>query len=74
MALTGISNRGLLAIAFLVAILWGCILGARVTERRAIEETEALLRSGRKLQVAKPEKPTTPRPPFPVTAFARAVT
>ena len=45
MTLTGISNRGLLIITVLVAILWGCILAERAIVRQAREETELQLRS-----------------------------
>ena len=47
MTLTGISNRGLLLIALLVAILWGSILAERTIVSHAREQTESLLRSRR---------------------------
>jgi len=45
MPLTGISNRGLVLIGMLVALLWGCILTERIVVRRAIEQTEHWLGS-----------------------------
>ena len=45
MRLFGISNHGLLAIAVLVAILWGCIFAERAIIRQAREETLMFLRS-----------------------------
>ena len=47
MPLTGISNRGLLVIAFLVVILWGCIFAQHAIVRQARQETLMLLRSRR---------------------------
>src|ERR1700739_3949044 len=45
MRLTGISNHGLLVIAALVMILWGCIFAERAITRQAREETLLFLRS-----------------------------
>lgn len=45
MTLTGISNRGLLLITVLVAMLWGCIFAERAIVNEARRETMMLLRS-----------------------------
>ena len=45
MPLTGISNRGLMLIAALVAILWGCLIAERAIVRQASQETDQVLRS-----------------------------
>jgi hypothetical protein len=44
MTLTGISNRGLVVIAFLVAMLWSCILVERSILNKARRETIEQLR------------------------------
>ena len=73
MTLTGLSNRGLLMIALLVAALWGCILWARLIERRAYEETEVLFRSGASVRPASsPVRPPKFRIASPVAAVAHA--
>lgn len=45
MPLTGISNRGLMLIATLVTILWGCLIAERAIVRQASQETDQVLRS-----------------------------
>lgn len=45
MTLTGISNRGLLVIALLVTVLWGCIVAEHAIVSQARRQTEMLLRS-----------------------------
>ncbi len=45
MTLTGISNRGLMVIAVLVAILWGCIFTEHALINEARSETQKVLRS-----------------------------
>ena len=65
MPLTGISNRGLILIAVLVALLWGCLLAERLIVRQASQETEVLLRSAERVRPASTEvRPVTrSRPP-----------
>ena len=69
MRLTGISDRGLLIIALLVAVLWGCILGARVIERQALLETGQQLRPARPHPVSMPVKPARQGPGSQVAAL-----
>ena len=42
MPLFGISNRGLLLITFLVALLWGCILAERAIVSEARQATDRI--------------------------------
>jgi hypothetical protein len=63
MTLTGLSNRGLLLIAMLVAILWGCIFAERAIVNNARRETETLLRSRGRVPVQYP-KPVRQRIPL----------
>jgi hypothetical protein len=65
--LLGITNRGLLTIAVLVSILWGCILAERAIVRRAYEETRHALRNTRHTIPAKADG-ATPRPQRPAPA------
>jgi len=71
MKLTGISNRGLIVISFLVAILWACIITERSIVQQARQETDALLRSRQTAPVAVPVKHQhiNPRLPFRVAAL-----
>ncbi|HYM11688.1 MAG TPA: hypothetical protein VEU62_13215 [Bryobacterales bacterium] len=57
MTLTGISNRGLLVIALLVAVLWGCIVAEHAIISQARRETELFLRS-RPVVPVKYERPS----------------
>ncbi len=61
MTWTGISNRGLLVIASLVAILWGSIFVERAIIQQARRETELLLRSREPVRVK--YRNQRPRPP-----------
>ncbi len=70
MTLTGISNRGLLVITVLVAILWGCILAERAIVRHAREETELFLRFHGSVPVK--EQRVKQTPPARVALFSRA--
>ena len=47
MTLIGISNRGLLLIAILVGILWGCIFAERAIVAQALLETEQVRQGDR---------------------------
>jgi hypothetical protein len=44
MEIAAITKQGLVAIAILVAILWGCLVGERLTVQRANREMEIVLR------------------------------
>jgi hypothetical protein len=68
--LTGISNRGLLLITVLVAILWGCIFAERTIVNEARRETMMVLRSsGQAVPVHYEERPQ-PKPRRSPTAMA----
>lgn len=70
MTLTGISNRGLLVIAFLVTILWGCIVVEHAIINEARRQTVEQLRS-RQLVPARYENRDRPRLlPLPRASFA----
>jgi len=45
MPVTGISNRGLAAITFLVLVLWGCIFAERLIVRHARHQADELIRT-----------------------------
>ncbi len=63
MPLFKITGQGLSAMTVSVALLWGCFLGARAKERRAIAERGQVMRQLEQLQ-----KRNRPRPlsvPFP---------
>lgn len=70
MTLTGISNRGLLLIALLVAVLWGCIVAERAIINQARRETEMFLHS-RPVVPVKYEVPAR-RPWSPATMRSHA--
>ncbi len=59
MTLTGLSNRGLLAIAVLVGILWGLIVAERAIIHNARRETQLLLRSRDPMPAQYPQRPFT---------------
>ena len=69
MTLTGISNRGLLLIALLVGVLWGCILAERAIVSRARQETMLLLRLRNPVPV-KYQKKKPPLYPAPLRSLA----
>jgi len=72
MALAGITRQGLIAISFLVAVLWGCFLLEQSTVRRAKIETYRALRNVQYLKMyrhvqpastpTRLRKPVDPRP------------
>lgn len=69
MTLTGISDRGLLLIALLVAVLWGCIVAEHAIISRARRETELFLHS-RPVVPVKYELPARPqRSPSAVRSY-----
>jgi hypothetical protein len=75
MTLTGISNRGLLLIAVLVGLLWGCILTERAIVRRASQQTEQFLRGPAHPYPASDRSGhLKDRPSYPVVGLARAST
>ena len=67
MALAKITRPGLVSIALLVAILWGCVLGEQYFVRRSRIETYRAMRDLRQLRlnrrvepVSHPTAPATP--------------
>ena len=59
MALAKITRPGLVSIAILVAILWGCILGERQLLRHSKMETYRALRDIRYLKLKRRVEPTS---------------
>jgi hypothetical protein len=59
MALARITRPGLILIAILVAILWGCILGERVISRNSRMETYRALRDIRYMKFKRRVEPAT---------------
>ena len=66
MALARITGQGLASIAFLVLLLWACVIGERIIVNRANAETTEALRAMRSLQIKNRRQPAaTPlRPPL----------
>ena len=68
MAIAKITREGLISIAVLVAILWGCILGERILSRRTSLETYRVMRQIRYLKFKRHIEPASrpvPSPPPP---------
>jgi hypothetical protein len=68
MAIAKITWEGLISIAVLVAILWGCILGERILSRRTSLETYRVMRQIRYLKFRRHIEPASrpaPAPPTP---------
>ena len=69
MALVRITRQGLVSIAILVAILWGCVLTERRISRNSRIETYRALREIRYLKFRLRVEPTSrPLPPTPAPA------
>lgn len=51
MEIAKITKQGLITIAFLVAVLWGCLVGERLTVQKANREMSGALREIGRLQV-----------------------
>ena len=68
MAIAKITREGLVSIAVLVAILWGCILAERILTRNTALETYRVMRQIRYLQFKRRIEPASrpvPTPPPP---------
>jgi hypothetical protein len=68
MAIAKITREGLVSIAVLVAILWGCILAERILSRRTSLETYRVMRQIRYLKFKRHIEPASrpvPAPPPP---------
>ncbi|MCC6858135.1 MAG: hypothetical protein IT158_06235 [Bryobacterales bacterium] len=71
MALAGITRQGLAAIAFLVAVLWGCVLMERSTIRDAKIQTYRALREVQYLKMHRTTRPASTPAPLRAPAIAR---
>jgi hypothetical protein len=68
MAIAKITREGLVSIAVLVAILWGCILGERILTRNTSLETYRVMRQIRYLKLKRHIEPASQpaaNPPSP---------
>ena len=68
MAIAKITREGLVAIAVLVAILWGCILAERILTRNTTMETYRVMRQIRYLKFKRHIEPASQpaaKPPSP---------
>lgn len=69
MPIVKITGQGLSAIALSVALLWGCLIGQRVIERRAFAERALVLRDLKRMQRGPRSRPVSaPLPQTPHTA------
>ena len=64
MPIVKITGGGLLAIALSVALLWGCIIGERVTARHAFSERAKVLRDISRMQRRQRTQPVSAPAPF----------
>jgi len=64
MPIVRITGQGLAAIALSVALLWGCIIGERVTARRAFSERVRVLRDISRMQRRQRTQPVSAPAPF----------
>ncbi|HLH17299.1 MAG TPA: hypothetical protein VKX45_08765 [Bryobacteraceae bacterium] len=66
MPIAKITGQGLAAIAFSVALLWGCLIGERIERRSAQQDFEQVLRRQQILQQRwRPLPVSTPSPLIP---------
>ena len=72
MALAKITRQGLVSIAILVAVLWGCILSERYLSRNSRMETYRALRDMRYLKFKRRVEPAS-RPVAPPGAPSRSM-
>jgi hypothetical protein len=74
MAIAKITREGLVCIAVLVAILWGCILAERILTRRTSMETYRVMRQIRYMKFKRQIEPASrPVSPPSVPSFGPAV-
>ena len=64
MPIIKITGQGLLTIAVSVALLWGCIIGERLTARRAFSERAKVLRDISRMQRRQRTQPVSAPAPF----------
>jgi hypothetical protein len=72
MPIVKITGQGLSAIALSVALLWGCVIGERVTARRAFSERSKVLRDISRMQRRQQAQPVSAPAPFLPHRPARA--
>jgi hypothetical protein len=61
MTITGITKPGLTIMAILVAVLWGCFIGERLTMQKANQEMGRVLREmHRPIPVSLPQRSSLP--------------
>ena len=61
MTMAAITKQGLVAIAILVAVLWGCLVSERLTVRKANLEMGRVLREMREMRIkVRHEGPVAP--------------
>ena len=68
MKLAQITKQGLVSIAVLVALLWGCVLAERLISRNTKIETYRALRAIRYLKFKRYVEPTSEPNPLPAPA------
>ena len=64
MPIVKITGQGLSAIALSVALLWGCVIGERLTARRAFLERAKVLRDISRMRRRQPTQPVSAPAPF----------
>jgi hypothetical protein len=64
MPIAKITGQGLSAIALSVALLWGCVIGERVTARRAFSERAKVLRDISRMRRRERSQPVSAPAPF----------
>jgi len=72
MPVVRITGQGLSAIAFSVALLWGCLIGERVIRRNADTERVRILRDLDQLRRRRPIPVSAPAPVIPRHPFTTA--
>jgi hypothetical protein len=73
MPVAKITREGLVTIAVLVAILWGCILGERILTRNTTLETYRVMRQIRYLKFKRRVEPAQPAPTPPTPSLGPVV-
>ena len=73
MAIAKITREGLVSIAVLVAILWGCILGERILTRHTTMETYRVMRQIRYMKFRRHIEPASRPAPTPAPSLGPVV-
>ena len=64
MPIIKITGQGLSAIALSVALLWGCVIGERITAQRAFSERAKVLRDISRMRRRERSQPVSAPAPF----------